>query len=321
MSRAFFSEFNLPDPVANLNVGSGSHVRQISQTMIRLEKELVRTKFKYVLVPGDTNSALAAGLTANKVGLPVAHIEAGARSQELSMPEEINRRLIDHFSTLLFAPTATCVKNLSCEGISRERISHSGDTMYDLFRTYRARIMQNDIVERQGLSSTRYALVTVHRQGNVESKEVLSNIVNAILRLNEIRFIIPVHPRTQAKLEQFNLSRKLRAAAHVRLINPIGYFDTIKLAASAKVVITDSGGLQKEAFWVGTPCVTVRDRTEWVETIQRKANTLVGTDENRMVTTIRKSLSKPMKIRINPNPFGDGRASQRVVDKLISSLE
>jgi UDP-N-acetylglucosamine 2-epimerase len=168
LSRVFFSQFNLPDPVANLEVGSGSHVEQIAQIMLRLERQLVGSMPECVLVPGDTNSALAAGLTAKKLAIPVAHVEAGARSHELTLQEETNRLLVDHLATFLFAPTATCVRNLKLEGIPRERIFATGDTMFDLFVNYHAEIMQNRIVEEQDLSGKRFALMTVHRWNSVE---------------------------------------------------------------------------------------------------------------------------------------------------------
>jgi UDP-N-acetylglucosamine 2-epimerase len=321
MSQVFFSEFGLPDPIVNLEVGSGSHVEQITQIMGRLEKQLITSMPRCVLVPGDTNSALAAALTANKLAIPVAHVEAGARSHERELPEEINRLLVDHMGTFLFAPTRICVDNLKQEGIERKRVFQTGDTMFDLFVHYRAEIMQNRIVEEQDLSSKDFALMTVHRWGSVENKDVLRGIVDAILRLRETMFVLPLHPHTQAKLEEFGLYQQLENIGHVRIIKPVGYFETIRLAASARIVVTDSGGLQKEAFWVGTPCVTLRERTEWVETVTHGANVLAGTNGRVIVTSIRKALATRKRLGRGSNLFGDGRAASKIVSVIARALQ
>jgi UDP-N-acetylglucosamine 2-epimerase (non-hydrolysing) len=318
LSRAFFSEFKLPAPIANLRVGSEHPAIQVAKTMARLEPVFLRTGPDIVLVPGDTNSALAAGLAANKCNIQLAHVEAGARCNDLTMPEEVNRRILDHIGSTLFTPTETCNKNLRREGIARDRVVSAGDTMYDLFSRCRAQIMVNDIDARLGLSHKGYALLTVHRQGTIENRKVILGILKAVLRLRELQFVLPIHPHTRSRLAAFGFYRKLTRAANVKLINPIGYFETIKLASSARLVATDSGGLQKEAFWVGTPCITLRDSTEWVETIRRGANFLAGTDEKQILATIRKVLAKPRRIREAPNPFGDGRASERIVATLVT---
>lgn len=274
-----------------------------------------------MLVPGDTNSALASALAANKLAIPVAHIEAGARSHERTLPEEINRLLVDHLGTFLFAPTRTCVGNLKEEGIEERKIFQTGDTMFDLFVRYRTEIMQNRIVEEQDLSGRSFVLMTVHRWGSVENKNVLMSIVDVILRLSQTVFVLPLHPHTKAKLEEFGLYRKLENAEHVRMIKPIGYFETIRLAASARVVVTDSGGLQKEAFWVGTPCVTLREKTEWPETVKRGANALVGTNERAIVTSIKKAVARPKKLSKGPNLFGDGRAASKIVSLITHAFQ
>ena len=321
MSKTFFSEFKLPDPVANLEVGSGSHLAQIAEIMRRLETELVRRMPECVLVPGDTNSALASALAANKLAIPVAHIEAGARSHEGTLPEETNRLLVDHLGTFLFAPTGTCVGNLKEEGIERGKIFQTGDTMFDLLVRYRAEIMQNRIVEEQDLAGKTFALLTVHRWNSVENENVLRSIINAILRLTQTVFVLPLHPHTEAKLEEFGLYPKLRNAGHVRIIKPIGYFETIRLAVSARAVVTDSGGLQKEAFWVGTPCVTLRQKTEWPETVKRGANFLAGTNERAIVTSVKKALVRSKKLNKSPNLFGDGRAASKIVRLIAHAFQ
>jgi UDP-N-acetylglucosamine 2-epimerase len=270
----------------------------------------------WVLVPGDTNSALAAGLAASKLGFAVAHIEAGARSYDMSMPEEVNRRLLDHLSGLLFAPTATCAKNLVLEGIPRSRTIRSGDTMFDLFQEYRHKMMSSDIVERQGLANSRYVFVTVHRQSNIGTRKALADIARAILDVKEVMFVMPVHPHTRARMEEFGIYRKLSSANNIKLTGPLGYFETIRLITSARLVVTDSGGLQKEAFWAGTPCVTLRDTTEWTETIKCGANTLTGVDGNRMVAAIRRSLSCQPRILWKSSLFGNGQAARKIIATL-----
>jgi UDP-N-acetylglucosamine 2-epimerase len=317
LSRAFFSEFKLPAPIANLRVGSERPAMQVARIMARLEPIFLRTRPDIVLVPGDTNSALAAGLTANKCNIPVAHVEAGARSNDLTMPEEVNRRVIDHIGSTLFTPTETCNQNLRREGIAGDRVVTTGDTMYDLFSQCRARIMARDIDDRLGLSHKGYALLTVHRQRTIENRKVILGILKAVLRLRGIKFVLPIHPHTRSRLKDFGLYRKLTRAANVKLIDPVGYFEIIKLASSARLVATDSGGLQKEAFWVGTPCLTLRDSTEWVETIRRGANFLAGTDEMQIIANVRKVLGRQRRVQVAPNPFGDGRASERIIATLL----
>lgn len=318
MSRIFFSELNLPKPVKNLNVGSASDLAQISHTMLRLEEALPEVNPDIVLVPGDTNSALAAALAANKMHIPVAHVEAGARSHELSLPEEVNRRLIDHLSTLLFAPTSTCIRNLRSEGIHGQGVRLTGDTLLDLFLRYREKILANELPEKLGLGDGNFVLLTIHREATVESKTALMSVVNAILRLGKVKIVFPIHPHTRAKLAEFELLGRLEAADNVKVLEPVGYLESMALAKRARLVVCDSGGLQKEAFWLGTPCVTLREKTEWIETIKRRGNVLAGpTREEKIVHEIRKAISRPNKVRVNPNPFGDGHASERIISELI----
>jgi UDP-N-acetylglucosamine 2-epimerase len=321
MSRIFFSELNLPKPSANLEVGSAPDVLQIARIMMKLDSALTSLAPDIVIVPGDTNSALAAGLGANKLHMPVAHVEAGARSYESSLPEEINRRLIDHVSTLLFTPTSTCSRNLRMEGIHRRVIHQTGDTMLDLFMMFLKDIRSSDFPARLGLIERNFVLLTVHRQATVENKAAMSRVVNAILRLHRTKFVFPVHPHTMAKLEEFHLLRKLRDAHHVQLLDPVGYVESLALAKKAQLVVCDSGGLQKESYWVGTPCVTLREKTEWPETTKRQANILVGTQEEKIVYQIKKALSHPKEIKLGSNPFGDGHASYRIVSTLLASRD
>ncbi|MCC6018700.1 MAG: UDP-N-acetylglucosamine 2-epimerase (non-hydrolyzing), partial [Candidatus Verstraetearchaeota archaeon] len=273
LSQVFIEEFGLPEPVVNLGVGSGSHAYQTGEIMLRLEKYLMGGRYALVLIPGDTNSALAGALTSVKLGIPVAHVEAGARCYDMSMAEEVNRRLIDHCSKLLFAPTLNCKRNLEKESVVGE-IYLTGDTMYDVFLRFRDKAEKSNILEKLNLVDGEYGLLTLHRAENVDDPVRLRSIFEGIKRAN-IEIIFPIHPRTANRLREYGISLE---HSNIRIIDPVGYVDMLKLLKHARLVLTDSGGLQKEAFWSKTPCVTLRDRTEWVETVEAGVNFLVGTD-------------------------------------------
>ncbi len=272
MTKIFFEELRLTDPIANINVGSGTHAQQTAKIMLRLEKVLQKQKPDLVIVPGDTNSTLAGALTAAKLNIHVAHIEAGARSYNMKMPEEINRRLTDHCSTLLFTPTENCTKNLTREGISKNKIYKTGDTMYDMLLQQLPRAEKTTILKKLKLKPKTYALLTAHRPENVDERKNLENIIEAITKLKPLTMIFPAHPRTQKQLRKAKLDRKLQKQKHIKLIKPVGYHETLKLIKNAKLFLTDSGGMQKEAFWLKTPCITLRKETEWTETIELEAN-------------------------------------------------
>ena len=323
MTKIFFEELSLPDPEVNLNVGSGTHAQQTAKIMLRLEKILQKQKPDLVIVPGDTNSTIAGALTAVKLHIPVAHIEAGARSYDMKMPEEINRRLTDHCSTLLFTPTENCTKNLKKEGFSKDKIFQAGDTMYDVLLQHQPKAMKSKILEKLGLEKETYALLTMHRPENVDNPENLQNIVKAINQLKLSTTIFPAHPRTKKQLRKMQLAKTLQKQKHVKIIEPVGYHDNIKLIKHAKLVLTDSGGIQKEAFWLHTPCITLRENTEWPETIEQKANHLAGADTAKIVQMTRKIVEdKSIKKRLAtlPNPFGDGKASEKILAKVKSYL-
>jgi len=323
MSRVFFEELGLPDPHYNLSVGSGSHAWQTAMIMLRLEEVLAREEPDLVVVPGDTNSTLAGALTAVKMGIPVAHVEAGARSYDMGMPEEVNRRVVDHISSILFTPTRNCTRNLLNEGIGREKIFEVGDTMYDVLLHQLPKVDKSEILHQLSLKPREYIFLTVHRQENVDSFESLANIVRALSELREFTIVFPVHPRTRKRLEEFNLLSKLEVLSHVKIISPVGYIESLALIKNARLVLTDSGGIQKEAFWLKTPCITLRENTEWIETIEIGANRLVGTDPIKIVSAVREILERELEIRIRIeraiNPFGDGRASERIV-KIIKEF-
>ncbi len=318
MSKVFFDELDLPDPVANLGIGSGSHAWQTGRMLIGLEDAVENLSPDFVLAPGDTNSTLAGALAAIKLHVPVAHVEAGARSNDMKMPEEVNRRLTDHCSTILFAATENCRKNLMNEGISESRIHVSGDTMFDIMQKH-AKARTSHALKGLNLETERYAVITTHRPENVDNPEALRHIIDAITHLKELKIIFPIHPRTQERLKGFDLLEDLEKAGHVEIIDPVGYQDMLHLVKGAQILLTDSGGLQKEAFWLFTPCITLRKRTEWIETVKLGANRLVGSDKDAIIHEVRKCLAaKNPKRRLEelPNPFGDGNAATRVIKVL-----
>jgi len=322
MTKVFFEELNLPGPTANLNVGSGTHAQQTAKIMLSLEKLLQKQKPDFLVVPGDTNSTFAGALTAAKLHIRVAHVEAGARSYDMKMPEEINRRLTDHCSTLLFTPTDNCTKNLLKEGISEAKIRQTGDTMYDVLLQQLPKAEKIPILEQLGIEPKTYALLTAHRPENVDSLENLKNIVEAVIRLNSLTIVFPVHPRTQKQLRKARLYHRILKQKHMRLIKPLGYLETIKLIKNAKLVLTDSGGMQKEAFWLKTPCITLRETTEWSETVRLGANRLTGTDPQKIIENTAEILSEEMeineKLKNSPNPFWNGNASQKILETIKS---
>jgi UDP-N-acetylglucosamine 2-epimerase (non-hydrolysing) len=319
MTKVFFEEFSLPEPSVNLGIGSASHAQQTSKILSSLEPVLLAQKPDLVLVPGDTNSTLAAALTAAKLNIPVAHFEAGARSYDLKMPEEINRCLTDHCSTLLFTATKNCSKNLIREGIRSEHIYQVGDTMYDVFLQQLPKVEQTQIFNKLNLPK-KYVLLTLHRQENVDAPQTLHNIMSALFQLNEIEVVFPVHPRTYKQLCKWGLHEKVKEQRHILTIKPVSYLENIALLKNANLVLTDSGGIQKEAFWLRTPCITLREKTEWVETIQNGVNYLVGSETEKIVRKVREILNGNDKIRKRfkrlRNPFGTGKASQLIIDTI-----
>jgi len=240
LSQIFIGEFGLPEPGVNLEVGSGSHAYQTGEIMLRLEKYLAEDTYSLVLIPGDTNSALAGALTSVKLGIPVAHIEAGARCYDMRMAEEINRRLIDHCSKLLFAPTPNCKKNLEKESVTGE-IHLTGDTMYDIFLKFKDKVDGSDILERLKLSDKEYGLMTLHRAENVDDPERLRSIVEGIGKA-EMKVIFPIHPRTANRLKEYNISL---GRSNISIIDPLSYIDMFKLLRHARVALTDSGGCRR----------------------------------------------------------------------------
>lgn len=307
MSGVFFAELNLPEPDYNLGISGASHGAMTGAMLIELEKVLLEEKPDKVLVYGDTNSTLAGALAASKLQIPVAHVEAGLRSYNRKMPEEINRVLVDHLSGWLFAPTQTAVDNLAKEGIGGVQLV--GDVMYDALLAFLPRAQAcRAIFEGLELDAKGYALLTVHRAENTDDPAILKNILEAVEKL-DLPLIWPLHPRTRKNLRAFGL----KIPSNVKSIDPVGYLAMLLLESEARVVLTDSGGVQKEAAMLGTPCITLREETEWVETVQSGWNILAGTAPSRITAALEAS-ARPENSLIF---FGKGDASQKIVEALI----
>lgn len=307
MSAVFFRELDLPAPDECLNVGSGSHGDQTARMLVGLEASIVRHQPDIVMVYGDTNSTLAGSLAAAKLRVPIAHVEAGLRSFNRAMPEEINRILTDHMSALLFCPGQAAARNLGAEGI-HEGVHVVGDVMADVL-SQAVPLGGSEInpLEGLGLTQGQYLLVTVHRAQNTDDPRRLRGLIEAMAALDE-EVIFPVHPRTMKMLANLDVI----PGGRVRLIDPVGYADMVRLERSARMILTDSGGVQKEAYWLGIPCVTLRDETEWVETVDAGWNVVVGTDPERIIDAVR-SFTLPAS---RPALYGDGCASARIASVL-----
>ncbi len=314
MSADFFDELNIPYPDYHLGIGSGGHGEQTGRMLLEIEKILLKQRPDIVLVYGDTNSTLAGALAASKLHIPVAHVEAGLRSFDKCMPEEINRVLTDHVSSFLFCPTEISVRNLKREGIE-DRVFLTGDVMLDLLINFQDMMDKSEILGKLGITEKNYYLVTVHRAGNTDNRERLENILGGLEETNK-KVIFPLHPRTKKMLGKndypfFN--------SGICFIDPVSYIDMLTLEKNALAVLTDSGGVQKEAYFFKVPCITLREETEWLETVESGWNVLVGTDKEK----IKEALNHQTGTNISHPPFyGDGKAGEKIVqilNKAISS--
>lgn len=310
LSKVFFDELEIPEPKYNLGVGSGSHGRQTGEMLIRIEEVLEQEKPQWLVVYGDVNSTLAAALAASKLGIPVAHVEAGLRSYDRAMPEETNRVLSDHLSSLLFCPTSAAVENLAVEGITRG-VHNTGDVMYDAFLRYLpVAEAKSTILQKLGLKPSEYVLATIHRASNTDDPATLSSILKAFEEMGDV-VVLPIHPRTKGAMNG------LETPDNLRIIPPVGYLDMLKLERNARMILTDSGGVQKEAYFAQVPCLTLRDsfQPEWGETVEAGANIWVGTDTDKIIAGAKSDFSgmKPC------TEFGDGNASGKITELLTSS--
>ena len=284
MSDVFFEELQIPRPDYNLGVRSGPHGKQTGEILVRVEKVLLKEHPDLVIVYGDTNTTLAGALAAAKLNIPVAHVEAGLRSFDRTMPEEINRVITDHISDFLFCPTKTAVDNLRNEGVTRG-VHLVGDVMVDALE-FNKEIAEerSQILKRLGVAPTQYLVLTVHRPANTDSREHMENIIGAVGEAG-MPVVFPVHPRTRKFLEEYGMWDRL--PSNIIVTEPLGYLDILKLMRHASKILTDSGGMQKEAYMLGVPCITLRENTEWVETLQNGWNVLVGADPVAICSAVR----------------------------------
>lgn len=311
MSQVFFDELGIPEPRYNLEISGGGHGEMTGRMLTGVERVMHEERPDVVLIYGDTNSTLAGALAAAKLHIPIAHVEAGLRSFNMRMPEEINRIVADRVSTLLFCPTETAVQNLANEGIVKG-VSNVGDVMYDVSLFY-SKIARERSTAMQTLQLTEgdYVLATCHRAENTDDTQRMRSIATALGALaKDIPVVLPLHPRTNQILAKSGLTEVL---GDVKVIEPLSFLDMIRLEQSAKVILTDSGGVQKEAFFFGVPCVTMRDETEWVETVTSGWNALVGADGERLLKAVN-CAAVPTE---RPAAYGDGRAADKILAHLL----
>lgn len=335
MSQVFFDELGIPSPNYNLNVGSGSHGKQTATMIAGIEEILVQEKPQAIVLYGDTNSTLAGAIAASKIHVPVVHIEAGLRSFNKAMPEEINRIMCDHVSTLLFSPTQTGFKNLINEGFKAKatipfnannpKIYHSGDVMYDN-SIYFSEVAEQKttILSKNSLEKGKFILATIHRNNNTDEPVRLNSLFNALYKIseqNQLDVLLPLHPRT-AKLLEFNLDQelhnKIKASKHFKIIPPVSFLEMIALEKNCKIVMTDSGGVQKEAFYFEKPCVILRPETEWVELVECGTAVITDANEQKIIEAFATLTSKSdMKF---PRLYGDGKAAEFICGEMIEHL-
>ncbi len=328
MSKAFFEDLNMPDPDIYLGVGSGTHAEQTAKIMVELEKELMEHEPDLVTVFGDVNSTLAASVVASKLWIPVAHVEAGLRSFDRTMPEEINRIVTDVLSEYLFATEKSALENLAREGIPEEKVFFTGNVMIDTLVTFLEKARASDITQRLGLREKNFALLTLHRPSNVDNPEVFTRILSALSKIGkELPIIFPVHPRTRKRMSEFNLFNKFRDSLKeppseygIILIDPVKYTDFVSLELNSLFVLTDSGGIQEETTYLGIPCLTLRENTERPITIEVGTNELVGTDPARILAEAEKILRGDAKKGSIPELW-DGKAAYRIAKILKEKLE
>jgi len=323
MSQIFFEDLGLPAPDIHLGVGSGTHAEQTGKVLIEFEKVCLREKPDLVVVVGDVNSTLACALAATKLAIPVAHVEAGLRSFDRSMPEEINRILTDQISDYLFTTCRDADRNLVREGIPKRKIHFVGNVMVDSLLSHIHLAAKSDILERLGLKDQetpeKYAVVTLHRPSNVDDRKALKGILRALGRIGrKIPVVFPAHPRTAKHIEEFGLKTKASGEG-LRIVAPLSYLDFLCLMSKAVLVLTDSGGIQEETTILGIPCLTLRENTERPITIRKGTNVLVGSDPKRIVAAAYRALEKGIR-RKKPPRYWDGMAAERIV-RVLAKME
>jgi UDP-GlcNAc3NAcA epimerase len=318
MSSVFFNQLEIPKPEYNLEISGESHGAMTGKMLEGIETVIKKEKPNYLLVYGDTNSTLAGALAAAKLQVPIAHVESGLRSYNMKMPEEINRILTDRVSKLLFCPTDEAVRNLSQEGIING-VFNVGDVMYDAAIFYRNRVdKKSNILAKLNLNSGEYVLATCHRAENTDDPSRLMSILKALYEISDrISVVFPLHPRTKKLVQKYGLTHLTK---NLTIMEPLDYIDMISLEKSAKVILTDSGGVQKEAFFFNVPCITMRDETEWVETIEMGWNRVVGASKSAIVNAYEFFLSSPPKNE-NKKPYGSGDAAEKIVNYILKNFK
>ena len=314
MSDSFFRDFDLPAPDVHLEVGSGSHAEQTGRVMIAYEKECVNDRPDWVIVVGDVNSTMACTIAAVKLGIRVAHLEAGLRSRDRSMPEEINRLLTDAVVDVLWTPSQDADANLLAEGIAEDKIDFVGNIMLDAFELVRDRISETATLERLGIRVESYGIVTLHRPSNVDHPEILATLVDQLIEVSQrLPLVFAVHPRTRARLQDSGLAERLENAEHIHLIEPLGYIEFMNLVTRARAAITDSGGIQEETTYLGIPCLTLRNNTERPITVTEGSNRLIKPDE--LAPALNAVLDADKRPAAPPRLW-DGRTAARIVESL-----
>ena len=312
MSDVFFTEMSIPEPRANLGIGGGTHGQNTGRMIEAIEAILLAEKPDAVIVFGDTDSTLAAAVATSKLAIPLAHIEAGLRSYRRTMPEEINRVVTDHLANYLYAPSAASADNLRREGIPGDRVVNSGDVMFDVVKLFTpiAKARSN-VLDRLKLGTGSYNFMTLHRKENTDDRQTLRRILAGIAQ-SPVPVVFPIHPRTAKRMTEFGLAMPPVVVS----IEPQGYLDTLCLEAGSRLIMTDSGGVQKEAYFHGVPCITLRDETEWTELVDCGANHLAGSDTDLIVSL----LDRNDRIAVDPTIYGDGHAAERIVADLLVRL-
>ncbi|MEP7339240.1 MAG: UDP-N-acetylglucosamine 2-epimerase (non-hydrolyzing) [Acidobacteriota bacterium] len=315
MSASFFRDLRMPPPDINLEVGSGSHAEQTAKVMLAFEPVLIAQKPDWVVVVGDINSTLACALTAAKLNIKVAHVEAGLRSFDRTMPEEINRIVTDQIADLLLTPSADADANLLREGIAEEKIVRVGNVMIDTLFAQLEKARQSPILDGLRLSPRNFAVLTLHRPANVDDATTLRKIFSALEKIAaELPVIFPAHPRTQARLDEFGI----QPPPQVRIIEPLGYPDFLQLWSNARLALTDSGGLQEETTALGIPCLTLRENTERPVTVEQGTNQIVGREPERIIAAALEVLRADQKLPLRIPDLWDGRAAERIVETLLT---
>jgi UDP-N-acetylglucosamine 2-epimerase (non-hydrolysing) len=317
MSDSFFHDLDLPQPDVHLGVGSGSHAAQTAAVMERFEPVVLRENPDWVLVVGDVNSTIACALVCVKLGVKVAHVEAGLRSRDRTMPEEINRLLTDQIADLLFTPSTDADENLIAEGIPRERIRFVGNVMIDSLQKNLAVASKLQTKEQLGLAGRDYALLTLHRPSNVDLRESFEPILSALeVIAAKLPIVFPVHPRTRKTIAELGLTDRVESIKDLRVMEPLGYLDFLNLSSGARLVLTDSGGIQEETTALGIPCLTLRENTERPITVEMGTNVVVGTDTTKIIAEANAALNGSAKKTIASPPLWDGHTSERILDAL-----